>query len=200
MIPIALSLPIILSTFGIIFVAELPDKTAFASLALATKYKAQQVIIGVWLAFVVQTIIAVFFGNLFHLLPAKPVHIASGLGFLLFAFLAFRRKEEKVEHEEEVKVAKLQRRYAPWITAFLVVFAAEWGDLTQLATATLVAHNGNPLSTGIGAVIGLWAVTIIAVVAGSRISKILNPQKLNILSGTLFGIVGIIVIISALYT
>ena len=59
-----LSLPLILSTFGIIFIAELPDKTALASLVLATKYRAHQVIIGSCLAMLVQTMIAVSAGEL----------------------------------------------------------------------------------------------------------------------------------------
>ena len=61
-------LPLILSTFGIIFLAELPDKTALASLVLATRYPARQVVLGAWLAFLVQTLVAVAAGSLFQLL------------------------------------------------------------------------------------------------------------------------------------
>src|SRR5581483_11404416 len=101
-------------------------------------------------------------GGLLHLLPAKPIHIASGLGFLVFAVLALRRKESEELIKEEGEVAK-QGRHVAWVTSFLVVFAAEWGDLTQLATAALVARTGQIWPVAIGATAALWLVTIIAV-------------------------------------
>ena len=193
-----LSLPIIISTFGIIFIAELPDKTALASLVLATKYKPHQVIIGAWLAFLIQTIIAIFTGGIINMLPTQPVHIFAGIGFLIFAFLAFRRKEEEIEREEKKEVTGIKKKHHPaWLSSFLVIFAAEWGDLTQLATAALVAQTGHPFSIFIGSVAALWTVTIIAAVSGSLVSKILTPQKLNIVSGVLFTIIGLIVIVTA---
>ena len=193
-----LSLPIILSTYAIIFIAELPDKTALASLVLATKYKARQVIVGAWLAFIVQTLIAVFAGSLLSLLPATPLHIAAGIGFFIFAFFAFRRKEEEVVAEENEQVTKLHK--SPLVTSFLVIFAAEWGDLTQLATAALVARIGHPLSISIGAIAALWSVTVLAAVSGRQLSKRLTPKVLNISSGLLFTTIGLILIISSFTT
>lgn len=194
-----LSLPLILSTFGIIFIAELPDKTALAALVLATKYKARDVIAGAWLAFVIQTLVAIAAGSVLTLLPAQPVRIFAGLGFLVFAFMAFRRKEEEIE-KEEVEEVKRQKRMKPvWLSSFLVIFAAEWGDLTQLATATLVAQNGHALSIGIGATLALWSVTVVAVVSGSQLNRFLSPEKLNILSGVLFALIGLFIIGTALF-
>ncbi|HEV2651459.1 MAG TPA: TMEM165/GDT1 family protein, partial [Rhizomicrobium sp.] len=125
------SIPLMLSTFAVVFIAELPDKTALAALLLSTKYRARDVIIGAGLAFVVQTIVAVAAGSVLTLLPVKPIQIASGLGFLVFAVLALRRKEdEKVPTEDPAAPGKSKRPI--WLVAFLVIFAAEWGDLTQL--------------------------------------------------------------------
>src|SRR5207249_9170114 len=87
-------IPLILSTFGVIFFAELPDKTALASLVLATRYSTRQVVIGAGLAFLVQTFVAVTAGSLLQLLPTQPVRIAAGLGFFVFAVLAWRRSTE----------------------------------------------------------------------------------------------------------
>jgi len=188
----------ILSTFGIIFLAELPDKTALASLVLATKYKPGQVILGSWLALLVQTIIAIFAGSILTLLPAQPVHIAAGVGFLIFSFLAFRRDEDEMEKEEEKDVnLEKKKHYPPWLTVFLVILAAEFGDLTQLATAALVAQTGHPVSVFIGSLGALWAVTLIAAFSGSFVSKIISPKKTQIISGVLFAIIGIIVIATA---
>jgi putative Ca2+/H+ antiporter (TMEM165/GDT1 family) len=195
----AISWPIVISTFGIIFIAELPDKTALASLVLATKYKAHKVIIGAWLAMLAQTVIAVTAGGLLAFLPATPVRIVAGIGFLVFSYFAFTRKEEEIlakEEEEVQKIAKKER--SAWLASFFVVFAAEWGDLSQLATAGLAAHTEAPLSVGIGATLGLWAVIAIAALAGGQLTKILTPQRLTILSGTLFALIGLFMIISVL--
>ena len=194
---LSLSLPLILSTFGIIFLAELPDKTALAALVLAAKYKPRDVIFGACLAFVIQSVVAVIAGSFLTLLPERPIHIASGLGFLVFAFLAFRRKEESAD-EEEAALSKQRGRRAAWITSFLVIFAAEWGDLTQLATAALVAQNGHPLSIGIGATAALWAVTILAAFSGASLNKVLKPHLLNLISAILFAAIGLYIIVTAL--
>lgn len=194
-----ISIPLILSTFGIIFLAELPDKTALAALVLATRYRARDVIAGAWLAFFVQTLVAVAAGSVLTLLPAQPVRIAAGVGFLIFAFFAFRRKEDEAEKKEEEAVENAPRARPVWLTSFLILFAAEWGDLTQLATAALVAQNGHPLSIGIGAVLALWSVTIVAVVSGSQLNRFISPQLLNTISGFLFGGIGLFIIVSTLF-
>jgi putative Ca2+/H+ antiporter (TMEM165/GDT1 family) len=193
-----MNLSLIASTFGVIFIAELPDKTALASLVLATRHRARDVIVGAWLAFVVQTAVAVGAGRVLHLFPSTPIHVAAGLGFLLFAFMAWRRKEDEELAEEEAEVAREEKRARPaWLTSFLVVFAAEWGDLTQLATAALVARLGEPVPIAIGAVLALWSVTLIAVVAGAQVSRFLPPEKLTKFSAVLFAIVGAVVLVSA---
>jgi Ca2+/H+ antiporter, TMEM165/GDT1 family len=138
-------------------------------------------------------------GSVFQLLPGQVVHAAAGLGFLAFAVVALRRKEEELLVEEEEEVAKAGRRHwPPWVTSFLMVFAAEWGDLTQLATAALVAQTRDPLPVAIGATAALWTVTVIAVVAGSQIGRYLKQGLLNRISAALFAIVGLFMLGSAL--
>src|SRR5690242_16588347 len=89
--------PLVLSTFGVVFIAELPDKTALASLVLSSRYPARQVVVGAWLAFLVQTAVAVVAGGVLVLLPLQLVHIAAGLSFLAFAVLALRRRSRDRE-------------------------------------------------------------------------------------------------------
>jgi Ca2+/H+ antiporter, TMEM165/GDT1 family len=196
---LTISFPVIASTFGIIFVAELPDKTALAALILSTRYKPRDVILGAWLAFLAQTIVAVLAGGVLNYLPNGPIRIASGVGFLIFAVLALRRKGEEEEASEKEEIEKRGGTRPIWLVSFLVIFAAEWGDLTQLATAALVARGGNPLSIGAGAVLGLWTVTVIAAYSGKQIGRFLKPSTLNIASGILFGVIGIYIIADALF-
>ncbi|MDE2591184.1 MAG: TMEM165/GDT1 family protein, partial [Patescibacteria group bacterium] len=84
------------------------------------------------------------------------------------------------------------------VTSFLVVFAAEWGDLTQLSTAALVARIGQPFSIAIGAIAALWFVTILAAVSGEQLKKRLSSSLLQRVSGILFATIGLIIIISTL--
>ena len=189
---------VVLSTFGIIFIAELPDKTALAALILSSKYRPRDVILGAWLAFFVQTVVAVLAGGILNFLPAGPIRIASGVRFLIFAVLALLRNEEEEEENEKREIEKRGMARPVWLVSFLVIFAAEWGDLTQLATATLVARGGNPLAVGLGAVLGLWAVTVVAAYSGNQIGRLLQPRILNIASGILFGLIGIYMVATAL--
>jgi putative Ca2+/H+ antiporter (TMEM165/GDT1 family) len=146
----------------------------------------------------VQTVVGVAAGSLLTFLPAQPVRIASGLGFLVFAVMALRRKEDDDERAEEKDIARAGKKRPVWLVAFLVIFAAEWGDLTQLATAALVARGMPALSVGIGAVLALWSVTVIAAVAGVQLGKYLKPRLLNIAGGILFAVIGVAIIWSAL--
>ena len=190
---------LVVSAFALVFVAELPDKTALASLVLATHLPPRQVVVGAWLAFLVQTIVAVLAGSVLQVFPIQPVRIAAGLGFLVFAVFALRRdlNDELKQEQRDVQTGR-GRRSPPWVASFLVVFAAEWGDLTQLATAGLVAHTGKPLEVGLGALAALWAVTILAATLGSQASRVLNPTLLNRASAILFAAVGIFIIASVL--
>jgi Ca2+/H+ antiporter, TMEM165/GDT1 family len=186
-----------LSTFGVIFLAELPDKTALAALVLGTRLPTRAVVLGGWLAFLVQTVIAVGAGSLLAQLPSRPIHIVAGVGFLAFAILALRRNEE-AEMEDEGAAASATMNRPPWLTAFLVIFAAEFGDLTQLATAALTAQSHQPVPVFIGALLALFAVTVIAAIAGNRAARFLSATVLQRVSAALFAVVGVVLIVTAL--
>ena len=191
------SLAIVASTFGLIFIAELPDKTALAALILASRYRARSVILGAWLAFLVQTIVAVIAGRLLGFLPSHWIRIASGIGFLVFAVLSLRRDTSEDEAEEEHAVAIRAATRPVWLIAFLVIFAAEWGDLTQLATAALVAKGEPVWSVALGAVLALWAVTLLAAYSGQKLGKLMKPRLLSIVGAVLFAGIGLYIIATA---
>src|ERR1700690_297098 len=121
------TLSVLLSVFAIIFLAELPDKTALAALVLATRHKPWPVFVGAAAALTIQSVLAVTAGGLVALLPARPVHIGAGVLFLVSAIMMWRRRQEDVESEE------LEPRgfsKTTWLV-FVIVFVAEWGDLTH---------------------------------------------------------------------
>jgi putative Ca2+/H+ antiporter (TMEM165/GDT1 family) len=188
-------LRIILTTFGVVFLAELPDKTALATLLLAARYRPRPVIAGAWLAFLIQTVVAVAAGGLLHLLPERWVRVAAGAGFLAFAVVAWRRREE-VGRAEQASTHGPERPV--WMKSFVVIFLAEWGDLTQLATAALAARERDPLAVGVGALGALWAVCILAAGLGSQAGRFLDERTLTRLSAVVFAAIGAVTLAAAL--
>jgi putative Ca2+/H+ antiporter (TMEM165/GDT1 family) len=185
---------IFLSVFGVIFVAELPDKTALAALVLATRHKALPVFLGTALALTVQSVVAVAAGGLLSLLPARPVHIGAGILFLVSAVVMWRRKEDDDDDADEHE--KRHTHHPPTFmrsfgTVFGVVFIAEWGDLTQLGTAALAARYQRPLAVFSGATLALCCVAALAVFVGNRAGKLLDPELTKRVAAVIFALLGI---------
>lgn len=185
-----------LSVFGIIFIAELPDKTALATLLLAARSRGSAVFLGVAAAFLIQTIVAALFGNLLSLFPPKWIHIGAGLLFIGFAVHMWWTQDQD-EDDEAVESCEI----GYWISArnaFLVIFIAEWGDLTQIATASLIGkYHHDQLTVFVAALLALWAVTGIAVVAGQHIHRLIEPALVKRFGMILFFIIGIYFILTA---
>jgi len=178
--------PVVIAlTFGAIFIVELPDKTFIATLVLSTKFRPLLVWIGVGLAFAVQTVVAVVLGKAVALLPDTVVHVGTALMFLAGAVILYRtaasadEDEAESENEYAAKVSTSATGALKAIaTSFLVLFAAEWGDLSQLLTLSLVAKYDDPVSVFIGAWGALLAVSGLAVVVGRLL---LNYVRLSVL-------------------
>ncbi|MCX5395153.1 TMEM165/GDT1 family protein [Streptomyces sp. NPDC006482] len=158
----------ILTAFGLIFLAELPDKTMFASLAMGTRMRPLYVWIGTSTAFLAHVAIAVGAGSLLGLLPGWIVKLVSAL---LFGFGAFMLLRSGGDDEDDDTGGRTVTGFWPvFSTAFMAVFISEWGDLTQITTANLAATNGT-WSTAIGSLAALMSVSALALVAGRFIAK-----------------------------
>ncbi|MFF4183832.1 TMEM165/GDT1 family protein [Streptomyces sp. NPDC001691] len=163
-----LSFTIMAITFGVIFLAELPDKTALAGLMLGTRYKASYVFVGVAAAFAVHVVLAIAAGSVLTLLPHRLLQAIVGVLFLAGAAMLLFKKDED---DEEVKAPADQSFWKVSGAGFMLILVAEFGDLTQIMTANLAARYDNPLSVGIGAVLGLWAVAGLGIVGGRTLMK-----------------------------
>ena len=167
-----MDLAVIAVSFGAIFLVELPDKTFVAALVLATRYRPWAVWVGVGLAFLVQTLIACTVGQVVTYLPHRVVETVAGLIFLAGGILLLREapKADAAEAETEEEYAAMATSPKSGLAAigasFLVLFAAEWGDLSQLLTISLVGRYHDALSVFIGAWSALLVVSGLAVVAG----------------------------------
>jgi len=179
------------TVFTVIFLLELPDKTALAALLLATRHRPLPVLLGAAAAFVIQSAVAVVAGSLLSLLPREPIRIGAGLLFLGMAALLIRRNLRKDEADEERAVEQEEARHRrPFVTAFSVVFVAEWGDLTQLATAALQARYQQPVIVFVAATLALWAVSALAVLLGNRLGAWIPERPLQ------FAAAGVMVLVA----
>ena len=198
-----IDLAIVATTFLLIFPAELPDKTFIATLVLATRFRHLWVWLGTISAFFVQVLIAVTAGGLLALLPQRLV---LGITFVLFAVgavimirggLASRTVEAQVEADEEAEVAIRAVEQNPtsplriYATSFLILFTAEWGDLSQLLTAGLAARTDNPVSVFIGSWSALAVVSGIAVLAGSWLRGRIPIWRIRLISGVILSALAI---------
>ncbi len=173
-----MNLAVAATVFPIIFLGELPDKTMFASLVLASKGRPFAVWAGAALAFLVHVVIAVSVGvAVFELLPHRVVDALVALLFLVGAVYSFRIRNQE---EESADVTAPRSGLRTAATATAVIFVAEWGDLTQILTANLAARYHSPLSVGIGALLALWAVAAVAVVSGSSLLRIISVHTLRV--------------------
>ncbi|MCU1609813.1 MAG: hypothetical protein JWM45_1729 [Pseudonocardiales bacterium] len=200
-----MSVTLLAAVFGIVFVAELPDKTALASLMLGTRYRPGFVFIGVAAAFAVHVIIAVAAGSALSLAPHRIVEAIVAVLFLAGAVLLVRRggsnhadppasgsappRDEQApgctsggdERRPDTAAVLTRTRSGRVVrpsgfwkaaaTSFGVLFVAEFGDLTQIVTANLAAKYHDPVSVGLGAVLGLWAVGGLAVLGGRQLLR-----------------------------
>jgi putative Ca2+/H+ antiporter (TMEM165/GDT1 family) len=167
-----MDLAVIAIVFGAIFVVELPDKTFIAALVLSTRYKPLAVWVGVGLAFLVQTLIAVVAGHLATYLPETLIKSIALVVFVIGAFVLVRSapgadaEEEAQEAEFAAKAQDSRTGLKAVVASFVVLFAAEWGDLSQLLTISMIAKYGHPVSVFIGAWLALLTVSGLAVLAG----------------------------------
>ncbi|SOD70974.1 putative Ca2+/H+ antiporter (TMEM165/GDT1 family) [Jatrophihabitans sp. GAS493] len=174
--------------FGIVLIAELPDKTMFASLMLGTRFAARWVFIGAAAAFLVHVIIAVTAGSLLGLLPHRILEFIIAALFLAGAIFMWRESRSKEEGEEEAAAAKPGNgtAWAAIASSFGVIFIGEWGDITQIATANLAAKYHDALSVAVGATLGLWTAALIAITAGKTLLRIISVQLLHRVGAVIF--------------
>ena len=182
---------IIAAVFPIIFVGELPDKTMFASLVMSTRGNPLAVWLGAAGAFLVHAVIATTIGvALFHLVPHRALEGIVAFMFVVGAVLAIREARKEQQEEALIKKEAVSDRRVV-TTSFIVIFLAEWGDLTQILTANLAAHYHSPFSVGVGALLALWAVAALAVVGGQSLLRVINIRTVRIITaGVLFGLAG----------
>lgn len=160
------------TSFLIVLPAELPDKTVLACLVMGSRYRPAFVFTGAAAAFTAHVALAVTAGSLLGLLPHRPIQAVAGVLFLFGAVLLWRQHRQ--DSSDDVAEHGRSSRFLPVAAmAFAVVFAAEFGDLTQILTVSLAVRYGDPLAVGIGAVLALWVAAGGAIIGGRSLLKVI---------------------------
>ena len=199
-------MPTVITAFATVFLAELPDKTMIATIVLSARFhRPLAVWIGAASALTLQMVIAVTAAQLLRLLPERPVQFAvSGL-FAIGAIALWRSQDEAIDPNEAIadELPQAQpgtlssRRIAG--TVFGIVFIAEWGDLTQLATASL-ATTRPPFSVLVGASLAMISVSAIGVLAGRALLRVLPERLLHRAAAAVFATLAVVFFVNAVRT
>jgi Ca2+/H+ antiporter, TMEM165/GDT1 family len=190
-----------LLAFGVVALVELPDKTMVATLVLSTRYRPRPVLLGAAAAFAVQCAIATAAGSLITLLPHRAVEAIVAVMFALGAALLIR--ESFGAEADDVDLAEAREKLPATrvaLTAFGVLFAAEWGDASQIATAALVARQdglAHAVAVAIGAWVALMLVATLAVGVGKVIVRRVPLRLVHRVAGGLFAVFAIFAAIAA---
>jgi Ca2+/H+ antiporter, TMEM165/GDT1 family len=191
--PVVLS--VVATAFILVLPVELPDKTLFASLVLATRFPPLPVFVGVGTAFGLQVAIAVTAGSLLSLLPEALVSGIVAVLFLVGAVILWRSASSGVEDEDFGETKQGTSFFRVAAISFGVLFAAEWGDLSQLATAGLAARYDEPLSVFIGAWAALLVVSALAVFLGKKLADRLPIALIRRVAAGLFVVFAVFAIV-----
>jgi putative Ca2+/H+ antiporter (TMEM165/GDT1 family) len=197
-----MNLSLFAQAFPFIFIAALPGRTTFVMLVMAARGRPWGIFWGAALAFAAQSLISVMLGTVLSLLPQGWVQLGAGLLFLGFAFLFW--KESRRTLRLEVDPAGGKTFWTVARSAFLLVFAAEWGDVSQVAIASFTSsHSSQAVVVFVSAVLALWVIAGMAVTAGFHLKKALRPAQIQKAASLVFTAIGIYLIVSgarALFT
>ncbi|MDY6794045.1 MAG: TMEM165/GDT1 family protein [Actinomycetota bacterium] len=178
----------LLAAFGLVFVAELGDKSQIIILTLAARHGFKQVFLGVATAFALLNILAVSLGALlYRVLPEAAIRYPVSAIFLIFGILALLPQKEKDE-DQELK----ERGRRPVLSSFLMVCLMELGDKTQLSLLALTAKYSQPIFVFIGGTLALWLASFIAALVGAGLGRFISQVWMRRISGVIFIAFGII--------
>jgi putative Ca2+/H+ antiporter (TMEM165/GDT1 family) len=180
-------------SFGVVFVAELGDKSQLMALTFATKYRPALVMTGIVAATVLINAISVGVGyGLGLALPTRWISLVAGLLFLGFALWTLRG-----EDEEDDEVLSRVGSGPVVMTVGSAFLLAELGDKTMLATITLASQNGWA-GTWLGATLGMVAAAALAIIVGRQLGKRLPERAVRYVAAALFAGFGVWLLVEAL--
>lgn len=178
-----MELGVVLTVFGLVALAELPDKTMIATLLMGSRYRPVQVWAGATIAFGIHVTLAVLVGRLITLLPHRWVEGVTAVLFAGGAVYLLLVPEKEVEEKGRGQAQGSSSGLRTVGTAFAVIFVGEFGDLTQILTTNLVAKYNAPASVFVGAFAALACVSALAAFAGRALLRYLPLEVIRKVGG-----------------
>lgn len=176
-------------SLGVVFVAELGDKSQLMALTFASRFKFWPVVIGMSLAAAVTHAFSVVVGaGLGYSLPTGWITLVAALAFFGFAIWTLW---DTPNDDDEAKQPATKWWKTPIIAVFLAFVLAEIGDKTMLATIVLASQN-EPWGTWVGATLGMVGVNVLAIAAGAVIGKKLPEKVVRYGAAALFALFGLV--------
>jgi Ca2+/H+ antiporter, TMEM165/GDT1 family len=185
------------TTFTVIFLAELPDKTVLACIVLASRFRPAAVFCGAALAFAAQVGVAIAAGGLLSLLPRQAIEMAASVVFLGGAIFVWHQAKSAANDTTPSQPDRKGPLRAAAVS-FAVVFAAEFGDFTQILTVSLQARFHQPAAVAAGAVAGLWLAAALGMIGGRGLLKIIPMAWLHRGVAVLMMVLATVSLVSAL--
>ncbi len=177
---------VFLGAFVMIFFAEMGDKSQFLAFNLTSRYKASIVLLGIFIATVVNNGIAIYIGTVFaKMINMDIITLVSSLVFLAFGVWILFEKIGN-ESEENINNAPVKNNLRALISIITLFSVAEIGDKTQIASAVYAATYNEPLITLAGVVLGMLLADSIGIYAGYKLSCSISKSKLKIISSIVF--------------
>ena len=193
------SIALFFSTFGLIFLGELPDKTLVSSILLARTFSRRLVFFAASAALFLQSAIAATVGSLLTHLPTRLISNLSSAAFIALGIFMIIRAI-RGEEEEESAIESIRRRFGglrPFWLIFAVVFLAEVGDITQVVTLNIVAHYHRGLLVGLAAALGMSAAILVAMVA-SKLTDRIDEKYIELAAAVILIVLGVVTLVSNL--
>lgn len=205
----------IATAFATIFLAELPDKTMLATIVLSARFRRPAAVwLGAAAALTVQMAIATSAGRLLSLLPQRPVRFAVAVLFAIGAVVLWRSRGHAPDENDDNPLgagdlaggddppARAVGSIPAWrvsATVFGIVFLAEWGDLTQITTASLAAR-GDAAAVFVGATLAMVTVAAIGVLAGRTLLRLIPAKVLQSVAAVVFAVLAVVFFVDAVRT
>jgi Ca2+/H+ antiporter, TMEM165/GDT1 family len=192
----------LLASLGLVFVAELGDKTQLVALGFGARHRVGPVLAGVAIAYAVSNLLSVVVGGLLGVaLPVRAIGLVGGLLFLGFAAWTLREPYAEADSDDGTNAdgegALAIDRRSIVLSVAGAMFVAELGDKTMLATATLAAQ-GKPLHTWVGATVGIFLSGMLGVLLGRVFGARLPERVTRLGSGVLFAVFGTVLLVANL--
>lgn len=177
----------------LVVVAEMGDKTQLLAMAMASKYRAKQVMLGVLVATVLNHALAVAVGSyLSSVIPMNAIKLVAAIAFLIFGLWTLRG--DKIDEED----GKKKNKFGPVVTVAIAFFLAEMGDKTQLMTIAIAADSTQPLFILMGTTVGMLIADGIGILGGAWMAKHIPEKYIKWGAGMIFMFFGTITLYNSL--